>query len=301
MSITQQEIVQGDFSELILKGESLWSKSWKRFHRHKLAMAGAIVMFALILLTFFGPMINPDAAFKLNLRERNQPPSLKYWMGTDGTGRDVWTRVMLGGRVSLSVGLVAVSISTVIGIILGGSAGYFGKKVDMVIMRFTDTVMCFPSLIIIITLVAVIGPSLANTMLVIGLLGWPGLARIVRGQFLSLREQQFVEAAKSLGIPNQKIVFKHLLPNAISPVIVAATFNMATAILMEAGLSFLGLGVQLPTPSWGNMVYDAKTLTILERMPWMWIPPGVMICISVLCINFIGDGLRDALDPRMTL
>jgi peptide/nickel transport system permease protein len=299
--VTQQQEGRPDAVEALLKGESLWSKSWKRFRRHKLAMAGAMIMAVLVVLTGIVPLINPDAAFKLNLRDRNQPPTLQHWMGTDGTGRDVWTRVMLGGRVSLSVGLAAVSISTVIGIVLGGLAGYFGKAADMVIMRFTDIVMCFPRLIIIITLVSVVGPSLANTMIVIGLLGWPGLARIVRGQFLSLREEQFVEAARSLGIPNQKIVFRHLLPNALSPVIVAATFNMATAILMEAGLSFLGLGVQLPTPSWGNMIYDARTLTILEQMPWMWIPPGVMICISVLCINFVGDGLRDALDPRMTM
>lgn len=284
-----------------LKGESLWIKAWSRFRRHRLAIFGLIMMAILIFLAVFAPFLSPYSPFKLNLPDRVSPPTLKHWLGTDGTGRDVWARVLLGGRVSLSVGLVAVSISSAIGIVLGGLSGYFGGKIDMVIMRITDTVMCFPTLIIIITLVAVVGPSIYNSMLVIGLLSWPGTARIVRGQFLYLREQQFVEAARCLGIAPFRIIFAHIIPNAIGPVVVAATFGMASAILMEAGLSFLGLGVQPPTPSWGNMLRDAQTLTILETMPWMWVPPGVMIIISVLSINFIGDGLRDALDPRQIL
>jgi peptide/nickel transport system permease protein len=284
-----------------LKGESLWGKAWRRFLRHRLAMVGLIVMMILIFLSVFAPLLGPYSPFKLNLPDRASPPTLKHWLGTDGTGRDIWARVLLGGRVSLSVGLVAVSISSTIGIVLGGLSGYFGGKIDMVVMRVTDTVMCFPTLIIIITLVAVVGPSIYNSMLVIGLLSWPRIARIVRGQFLYLREQQFVEAAQCLGTPSLQIIFSHILPNAIGPVVVAATFDVASAILMEAGLSFLGLGVQPPTPSWGNMLRDAQTLTILETMPWMWVPPGVMIIISVLSINFIGDGLRDALDPRQIL
>ncbi len=284
-----------------LKGESLWIRAWSRFRRHRLAMFGLMVMAILIFLAVFAPLLSPYSPFKLNLPDRASPPTLKHWLGTDGTGRDTWARVLLGGRVSLSVGLVAVSISSVIGVVLGGLSGYFGGKIDMVIMRVTDTVMCFPTLIIIITLVAVVGPSIYNSMLVIGLLSWPGTGRIVRGQFLYLREQQFVEAARCLGITPFRIIFAHILPSAIGPVVVAATFGMASAILMEAGLSFLGLGVQPPTPSWGNMLRDAQTLTILETMPWMWVPPGVMIIISVLSINFIGDGLRDALDPRQIL
>jgi peptide/nickel transport system permease protein len=168
-------------------------------------------------------------------------------------------------------------------------------------MRLTDIVLCFPDLIIIITVVSVVGPSIYNVMLVIGLLGWPGLARLVRGQILSLREQQFVDAARCLGVPPGRIIFRHILPNVVPYILVAATFGIAGAILTEAGLSFLGLGVQPPTASWGNMLTGAQNLTTLERYQWIWLPPGLMICISVLAINFIGDGLRDALDPRMLI
>ncbi len=281
-----------------LEGESPWGRAWNRFRRHRLAMLGLVVITVLVLLAVFAPFVSPYSPYKLNLPDRASPPTLKHWLGTDGTGRDIWARVLLGGRVSLSVGLVAVSISTFIGTMLGGLAGYYGDTIDSVIMRITDTVMSFPALVIIITLVAIVGPSVYNTMLAIGLLSWPGIARIVRGQFLYIREQPFVEAARCLGVPSRRIIFSHILPNAIGPLIVAATFGVATAILMEAGLSFLGLGVQPPTPSWGSMLHDAQTMTILEQMPWMWVPPGIMIVLAVLSINFIGDGLRDALDPR---
>ncbi|MDQ6603737.1 MAG: ABC transporter permease, partial [Chloroflexota bacterium] len=203
------------------------------------------------------------------------------------------------GRVSLSVGLVAVGIYTIIGLLLGALAGYYGGWVDSVIMRFADIVLSFPSLIIIITVVSILGPNIYNVMLVIGLLGWPPMARILRGLFLSLRERDFILASRTVGAPPARIIFKHLLPNALAPVIVAATFGIAQAILLEAGLSFLGLGVQPPTASWGNMLTDAQSLTVLESMPWLWIPPGIMIALAVLSINFIGDGLRDALDPYL--
>jgi peptide/nickel transport system permease protein len=185
-----------------------------------------------------------------------------------------------------------------IGTILGALSGYFGGVVDAVIQRLTDAVMCFPSLIIIIAAVAIIGPSIYNVMIVIGLLTWPSICRIVRGQFLSLREREFVEAAQAMGAGNMRIIFRHLLPNAIAPIIVAATFGIASAILTEAGLSFLGLGVQPPTASWGNMINTAQSAAVLQQMPWLWIPAGIMIALAVLSINFIGDGLRDTLDPR---
>jgi len=282
-------------------GQGLWTKAWQRFRRHRLAMIGLIILVIFIFLAIFAPVLSPHSAFKLDLPNRASGPSREHWLGTDGTGRDIFARVMLGGRVSLSVGLVAVAISTTIGVILGGIAGYFGGRSDMAIMRITDVVMTFPPLIIIITLVAVVGPSIYNTMFAIGLLSWTATARLVRGQFLYLRSQEFVTAARCLGVRDSRIIFNHILPNTIGPVVVAATFGVATAILMEAGLSFLGLGVQPPTPSWGNMLRDAQTLTILETMPWMWVPPGLMIVLSVLSINFIGDGLRDALDPRSLL
>ncbi len=280
------------------KPESLWGKARKRFFRHKLAMFGLITLSLLIFIAVAAPLLTPHSPIDIDLRAIRQPPSPQHLLGTDGTGRDVLTRIMYAGRISLSVGLVSVSISMVIGIIVGSIAGYAGGKVDMTLMRVTDVFMTFPSLVIIITVAAAMGPSVYNAMLVIGLLTWPAIARLVRGQFLTLREQQFVRAARSIGVSRGQIVFKHIFPNTVSSIAVALTIGVANAILLEASLSFLGLGVQAPTPSWGNMLRDAQSLNILEGMPWIWLPPGLMIALAVLSINFIGDGLRDALDPR---
>jgi peptide/nickel transport system permease protein len=283
------------------KPEGLWSKARKRFFRHKLAMFGLITLSLLIFVSVAAPLLTPHSPIEIDLRAIRQPPSPDHWLGTDGTGRDVFTRILYAGRISLSVGLVSVSISMAIGIIVGSIAGYAGGKVDMTLMRVTDVFMTFPSLVIIITVAAAMGPSVYNAMLVIGLLTWPSIARLVRGQFLTLREQQFVRAARSIGVSRGEIAFKHIFPNTISSIAVALTIGVANAILLEASLSFLGLGVQAPTPSWGNMLRDAQSLNILEGMPWMWVPPGLMIALAVLSINFIGDGLRDALDPRSIL
>ena len=244
------------------------------------------------------PIFAPQGPFAVDLRFYREPPSSAHYLGTDASGRDVWSRLLYAGRVSLSVGLVAVSIYTLIRVVLGAVAGYYGGWADSALMRLADIVLSFPMLIIIITMVSILGPSIYNVMLVIGLLGWPPVSRIVRGQFLSLRERDFVMASRTVGASNPRIIFRHILPNALAPVIVAATFGMAGAILLEAGLSFLGLGVQPPTPGWGNMLTDAQSLTVLESMPWLWLQPGVMIALAVLSINFIGDGLRDALDPH---
>jgi peptide/nickel transport system permease protein len=250
------------------------------------------------LIAIFAPWIATHNPNYVDLLASNQGPSREHWLGTDDIGRDVFSRVVFGARVSLSVGIVAVTIYVLIGTILGALSGYFGGIVDAVIQRLTDAVMCFPSLIIIIAAVAIVGPSIYNVMVIIGLLTWPSICRIVRGQFLSLREREFVEAARSMGAGNMRIIFRHLLPNAVAPIIVAATFGIASAILTEAGLSFLGLGVQPPTASWGNMINTAQSAAVLQRMPWLWIPAGIMIALAVLSINFIGDGLRDTLDPR---
>ena len=287
--------------EPLMAGESLWAKARKRFFKHRLAVFGLIVLCALFLMALLAPAIERYSPIELDLMAMGQPPSLQHWLGTDTTGRDVWSRIVHAGRVSLSVGFVAVSISTVIGLLVGGIAGYAGGRTDLLLMRVTDMVMAFPSLVMIITIAAVLGPSIYNTMLIIGILSWPGTARLVRGQFLSFREQQFVLAARATGVPPYQIVLRHLLPNVVCTVTVAATFGMANAILQEASLSFLGLGVQAPTPSWGNMLQDAQSHGILEGMPWLWIAPGLMIALAVLSINFVGDGLRDALDPRSTL
>jgi peptide/nickel transport system permease protein len=278
----------------------------RRFRRHKLAMVGTGIMLILILAAIFAPVVARYDPNRVELRDMNQPPSAEHWFGTDRTGRDIWARTIYAGRVSLSVGLVAVLLSTFIGVTLGAIAGFYGKAPDFTIMRLTDMVMSFPVIIIALTIVAILPQdwfkySIVVVMFAIGLLTWPAVARLTRGQILSLREMDFVMAARCLGVTNRRIIFKHILPNAMAPLLVSMSFAMAAAILLEAGLSFYNLGVQRPTPSWGNMLEPARALTVLEGTPWQWIPPGILIVISVLAINFIGDGLRDALDPRMRL
>jgi peptide/nickel transport system permease protein len=301
MMTTTVQVLLPAASEAPVRGEGPWRKAGRRFLKHRLAMASLVILALMVLMALFAPLIERYSPIALDLEAMGQAPSALHWLGTDTTGRDVWSRVLHAGRVSLSVGLVAVSISTLIGLVIGGIAGYASGKVDLLLMRVTDMFMAFPSLVLIITVASALGPSIYNTMLVIGVLTWPGIARLVRGQFLSLREQQFVLAARSVGVPPLQIMWRHLFPNVVGTVTVAATFGVASAVLQEAALSFLGLGVQAPTPSWGNMLRDAQTLTILESMPWLWLVPGTMIALAVLSINFIGDGLRDALDPRSTL
>ncbi len=272
---------------------------WHHFRQHRLAMIGATMLLVLTLAALAAPLLVAHEPNAIDLSAYRKPPSADHWLGTDSAGRDVLSRLLYAGRVSLSVGIVAVAIYVVIGVILGGVAGFYGGWIDSILMRLADMVLSFPAIIVIITIVSVLGPSIYNVMLVIGLLGWPPIARLIRGDFLTLRERDFVLASHAIGAQNGRIIFRHILPNALAPVIVAATFGMAQAILLEAGLSFLGLGVQPPTASWGNMLNAAQSFTILEQMPWLWLPPGVMTALAVISINFVGDGLRDALDPHL--
>lgn len=281
--------------------ESLWGRALSRYLRHKLAVAGSLILVLLILVAIFAPVVAGQDPYKIDLKNYQRPPSATHWLGTDIAGRDVYARLVFATRVSLSVGLVSVSISLLIGTIIGALGGYYGGWIDLLLMRLTDIFLCFPSLVIILVVVSLVGPSIYNVMAVIGLLSWPTIARLVRSEFLHLRTVDFVTAARCIGCRDSRLIFRHILPSAVSPIVVNATFGIAYAILTEAGLSFLGLGVQLPIASWGNMLLDAQSLTVLERMPWLWVPPGFAILITVLAINFIGDGLRDALDPRMTL
>jgi len=278
-------------------------RAWRRFRRHKLALVSAILMVVFIIVAFpLAPIVAPIHPHKIEIREIGLAPGEEgHLLGTDLTGRDVWSRVIYGGRVSMSVGIVAVSLLITIGTVLGSISGYYGGAVDAVIMRITDTVMAFPVLIILIALVSILGPGIFNSMLAIGLIGWTGVARLVRSLILSIRETDYIMAAQAVGVEQKWIIMRHILPNVVAPITVAASFGIAGAILAEAGLSFLGLGVQVPTPSWGNMLNEAQNIQIMENMLWFWIPPGFMITICVLAINFIGDGLRDALDPRMSL
>ena len=273
---------------------------WQRFRKHRLALVGLSILLILAVCSIAAPVIARHGPYSVSLQNTRVGPNSTYILGTDAAGRDVFSRLLHAGRVSLSVGIVAVGIYTAIGVLLGALAGFYGGWVDSLVMRLADIVLSFPSLIIIITVVSVLGPGLFNLMLVIGLLGWPPITRLLRAEFLSLREREFIIAARATGARNNRLIFRHVMPNAIAPIIVASTFGVANAILLEAGLSFLGLGVQPPQPSWGNMLTDAQSLTVLDSMLWLWIPPGVMIALAVLSINFIGDGLRDALDPYLS-
>lgn len=277
------------------------SQFWLRFSRHRLALAGGVILTALVILAVFALQISGHDPYKIDLTAYRAAPTPAHILGTDASGRDVFSRLLHGAQISLSVGVVAVSIYIVLGLSLGAISGFYGGVTDSVIMRLADIVMAFPTLVIIITIASVLGPSIYNVMLVIGLLGWPPIARIVRGMFLSLREQEFVVAARAVGVSDLRLIFRHIVPNVLAPVIVASTYGMASAILIEAGLSFLGLGVQPPTASWGNMLNAAQSITILDGLPWLWIPPGLMIALTVLSLNFIGDGLRDALDPSQVV
>ena len=279
----------------------LRARFWSRFRRHRMAMASLVFLVIIVLLAIAAPWVTQHPPTDIQSGLSRAAPSAGHILGGDIAGRDVWSRVVYGGRVSLAVGLVAVSISILIAVLLGTLAGYYGGSVDMIIMRITDIVMLFPVLIMIMTVVSILGPNIFNVMAVIGLFGWPSSARLVRGQILSVREWDFVMAARCLGVMDRSIMFKHILPHVLAPLLVAATFGVASAILSEAGLSFLGLGVLPPTPSWGNMLNGAQSIYILERHWWIWLPPGMAILLTVLAINFVGDGLRDAFDPRMSL
>jgi len=271
----------------------------RKFTRHRLAMSGLVVFSVIAMLAVLAPLVSQHDPDAVALRARNQGPSSDHWLGTDRTGRDTFARVVYAGRVSLAVGVVSVAISVVVATVLGAIAGFFGGRVDNLIMRFTDVMMTFPPVVIILTVGAIAGPGVRNTILIIGLLNWPIPCRLVRARFLAVREMEYVTAAHSLGVPTSRIIRRHALPNAIDVMIVYSSLGVANAILLEAGMSFLGVGVQPPTPSWGNLLNVARNISVLEGDPWLWMPAGVAIVLTVLAVNFIGDGLRDALDPRM--
>lgn len=273
--------------------------AWRRFRANRRAMLGLYVLIVLALASVFAPQLTWHDRDLPDIRHAEQPPSREHWLGTDELGRDVYTRLLYGGRVSLTVGLVAVALYMVIGVTLGAVAGYYGGVVDTVIMRITDVVMIIPFFPLALTMAAALRPSVYNTMLVLGLLGWTGICRLVRGEFLTLRSREYVEAARAIGMPDGRIIFRHILPNALGPVVVAATLGMGSAILSEVGLSFLGFGVQQPVPSWGNMLSAALSLKVLLLQPWIWLPPGLLIFVAILALNLVGEGLREALDPRL--
>jgi peptide/nickel transport system permease protein len=272
--------------------------AWRRFRRHRLAVAGAIVLALVVLAAVVGPLLVPIDPNAVDPTAIRQPPSPEHLLGTDSAGRDVLARLLAGGRVSLLVGLTVALTATVIGLVLGAIAGFFGGWVDAVLSRVTDVVLSFPTLIVVIIIVAFTGPSITTLILAVGLFEWPTAFRIVRGLVLSLRDQDSIRAVRGLGAGTARILVKHVVPAVVAPLTVVATILVAQAILLEAGLSFLGLGVPPPTASWGNMLNEAQSFTVLQSMPWLWIPAGCAIAVTVLAVNFIGDGLRDASDPR---
>lgn len=261
-----------------------------------LSKAGFIIIVCVFLLAMLAPIIAPYDPNDINVKAILLAPSMQHWMGTDGLGRDVLTRMLFGGRISLLVGLVAVGISTVIGIVLGAIAGYYRGWVDTVIMRLVDVMLSIPSFFLILAVIAFLTPSIINVMIVIGLTSWMGVTRLVRAEFLSLSGREFVQAARTLGAKDARLIFTHLLPNSLTPIIVSSVLGVAGAVLMESGLSFLGLGVQAPQASWGNILTDGKDY--IQFAWWLSLFPGLAILITVLGYNLLGEGLRDALDPR---
>jgi len=285
--------------------------AWRRFRRHKMAMVGIVLLVGVILFVTVGAVFYSEAdANRTDLSIKLQPPSREHPFGTDLTGRDILARTIYGGQISIVIGILAVMVELLAGVVIGAISGYFGGVVDAVLMRFTEAMLIIPSIFLLIVLAKILGGKIptfdmlgrsfsGSVIVIIGVIGltsWMYLARIVRASFLSLKEQEFVTASRCIGTRDFRIIFEHILPNTVAPITVAATLGVAAAILNEAYVSFLGLGVQPPTATWGNMLDQAYHH--LESEPWMWFFPGMLILLTVLGINFVGDGLRDALDPR---
>ncbi len=270
---------------------------WARLQRNRLAMTGLVMVLALFAVSLLAPWLAPYDPGYIDLRAVLMPPSPGHPLGTDLLGRDVLSRIIFGSRVSLKVGFVAVGLATLIGLMVGCLAGFYGGWVDLILMRLVDLMLCFPSFFLILAVIAVLEPSIWNIMVVIGLTGWMGVARLVRAEFLTLREREFVVAARALGASDLRLMVRHMLPNALAPVMVSATLGVAGAILTESALSFLGLGVQPPTPSWGNILTAGKDN--IEIAWWLSFFPGLAILITVMSYNFLGEGIREAIDPRL--
>ena len=274
------------------------SRATERLRTDRRAWFGGGVIVLLAVLAIAAPIVARHDPFGIDLINSLEPPSAGHWFGTDIQGRDVWARLVFGARVSLSVGLVSQGIALTLGIILGLVAGYYGRWVDELVMRLADVTLAFPTLLLLIALVAALQPSLTVVFLTIGVVGWAGMARLVRGQVLVVRELEFVQAERALGARDSRIIMRHILPSVVAPVVIAATLGVAGAIMAESSLSFLGLGVQPPTPSWGSMIADGRDLYQLRHAPWTSVFPGLAIGAAVLGFNLLGDALRDALDPR---
>lgn len=273
------------------------SRAVKKFLNNRLALIGLIIFSVIVLASIFAPLLTPYDPNKINLRDMLQAPSWEHWFGTDRTGRDLFARVLYGGRISILVGLGSAVLAAIIGVLIGVYTGYVGGWLDALAMRVSEIFMSFPQIILVLLLVSILGQSLVNLMLIFTLTGWGGIYRMARARMLSIREEEYVLALRSFGLSRPLIAYKHMLPNALGPIMVNITLSTAAFILQEAGLSFLGLGVPLSIPTWGNILNVAQDIRVLQSNWWIWLPVGVVISLFVLSVNFIGDGLRDATDP----
>ena len=274
-----------------------WEEAWTSFKKSKSALVGSAIVIFFVLIAVLGPFIAPQGINEQNLSMRLQPPSAEFWFGTDDLGRDIFSRILHGARISLTVGLSAVLISAVAGSFLGIIAGYYGRWVDTIISRIFDILLAFPSILLAIAIVSILGPSLQNALIAIAVINIPNFGRLIRSRVLSIKEEEYIHAAKAIGMRNTRILWKHILPNSMTPVIVQGTLAIATAIIEAAALGFLGLGAEAPQPEWGKMLADARMF--LLNAPWAMIFPGLAIMLTVIGFNLMGDGLRDALDPKM--
>lgn len=277
-----------------------WKEAWRSFRKSKAALVGTAIVVFFILLAVFGPLIAPEEINEQKLQDsslRLAPPSSEYWFGTDDFGRDIFSRVVYGARISLAVGFLSVILSAVVGSFLGIISGYYGRWIDTIISRIFDIMLAFPSILLAIAIVSILGPSLQNALIAIAIINIPNFGRLIRSKVLSVKEEEYIVAAKAIGMKDSRILWRHILPNSLSPVIVQGTLAIATAIIEAAALSFLGLGAEAPQPEWGKMLSDARVH--LMTAPWTMIFPGLAIMLTVLGFNLMGDGLRDALDPKM--
>ncbi|TET52174.1 MAG: ABC transporter permease [Actinomycetota bacterium] len=288
----ETEILDSKYSR-----SSLYKDAWKRLRRNKLAMLGLAIVLFLILMAIFAPLLAPYDPIMRIKEDSSLAPSRTHLFGTDLLGRDIFSRVIYGSRISIEVGIVAVGISVILGLFFGALAGYYGRWPDAIIMRVADIFFAFPYILGAIAIMTILGSGIVNIFIAIGVLGWAYFARVFRGSILSIKNKEYIEAAKALGASNTRIITKHIFPNAIAPIIVLATMNVGTAIIVEAALSFLGIGVQPPTPAWGKMLSEA--LDFIDIAPWMMLFPGLAIVFTVLGFVLLGDGLRDAFDPKM--
>lgn len=288
---------------LAISPESPGLRALRRFLRHRPATISAIILILLVLTAIAAPLIQRYPRDATDLRNREIPPDGQHWFGTDRIGRDVWSRTIHGARVSLALGVSVALLTGILGATLGVLSGFLGGVVDIVIMRIVDLMMTIPSILILLVVVTYVGvgAGITNLMIILPLMSWMGSCRLMRGQVLQVREMDFVMAARCLGFGNLFIMLRHILPNAFTPILVSITMSIGGVILTEAGLSFLGLGVMPPTPTWGNMMREANNIEVLQNMPWIWLPPAVLITVTTLCVNFVGDGLRDAFDPRQIM